>query len=128
MDKIQLMPLRIPEGFAVCYNKFYDIEPIKSEEPDNLIENWGYFTQDILQILKMDLQKGVWYIPKEHLIIDLGWYPDSSPNGMYGLELSVVREDHSWDIIEQKESRDRFEIRDTIERWLKENSRVKKHK
>ncbi|WBW95243.1 hypothetical protein [Oceanirhabdus sp. W0125-5] len=126
MDKIQLMPLRIPKGFAVCYNKFYDIEPIKSEKCDNLIENWDYFTQDILQIIKMDLRKGVWYIPKEHLIIDLGWYPDSCPDGMYGLELSVVREDHSWDIIEQKESRDRFEIRDTIERWLNENSGVKK--
>jgi hypothetical protein len=42
----------------------------------------------------------------------------------YQLTLAVVREDHSWSTIQGKDSRDRFEIRDTIttksiNKWVK---------
>jgi hypothetical protein len=110
-----LIELRIPAGFAVCYNKFHDVEPEADE--DGFIVNWHYFTEDLLQIKKMNLVKGEWVIPgkgQESLIIDLGWYPDSSAEGEYVL-LSVNEE---WDILKEKRSRDRFEIKETLEAWL----------
>ena len=78
-----LMPLRIPQSYAVSYNKFYDVIPIYQKN-DIFLENIWYFTEDIMQIYKMDLdQCGNWYIPEEPLIIDLGWYPDVKSNGSY---------------------------------------------
>lgn len=111
---MNLMRFRVPAGFAVCYNKFADIEPVESEG-DEILENWGYFTEDILQINKMELKKGKWIIPEENkLIIDLGWYPDSDAKGSYRLVL--VNEE--WETIWSKKSKDRFEIRDTLEEWM----------
>lgn len=120
MEDPKLIPLRIPAGFAVCYNKFYDVEPTESKTTEDFLENWGYFTEDILQIIKMDLIKGHWQITEPHLIIDLGWYPDSSPKGAYVLYLAVVKEDHDWAVIEQIRSRDRMKIRETIEKWMED--------
>ncbi|GIO52004.1 hypothetical protein J21TS7_03220 [Paenibacillus cineris] len=111
---MSLMRIKVPAGFAVCYNKFEDIEPVKSKE-DQYLENWGYFTEDILQIYKMELRKGSWIIPeKNKCILDLGWYPDSDADGSYHLVL--VNED--WEVIRSKESRNRFVIRDTLEEWM----------
>lgn len=97
-----------------------------SQKGEIILDNWGYFTEDILQISKMDLENGRWYIPEKCLIIDLGWYPDSDSYGEYSLKLVIVREDHSWDIIKVNETRDRFEIRDTIEEWLHEHIQLQK--
>ena len=127
MTLIPLMPLRIPAGFAVCYNGFHYVDPVESDDNDGFLDNWGLFTEDILQIAKMDIKKGDWNIPKEHLLIDLGWYPDGRIDGRYKLILAVVREDHSWDTIKEKESKDRFEIRDTIEQWMQEHIKLKKY-
>lgn len=114
-----LIPLKIPMGFAVCYNKFHDIEPEPSMEEDEFMGNWGYFTEDILQIVKMELKEGSWYIPLiNNYVIDSGWYPDGKINGQYKLVLAKVNEDYSWDILREKVSRDRFEIRDAIEEWM----------
>lgn len=127
MSLVPLMPLRIPAGFAICYNGFHDVEPKITEGNDDVLENWGFFTQDILQIAKMNLKKGLWYIPKKHLVIDLGWYPDGSKNGNYCLELAIVGEDHSWETLKTKESRARFEIRDKIEQWLQEHIKLESY-
>jgi hypothetical protein len=40
---MRLFPMRIPMGFAVCYNKFLDVVPIPSLSDDGYIENWEYF-------------------------------------------------------------------------------------
>lgn len=112
---MELIELRIPAGFAVCYNKFYDVEP--EPDIDGFIKNWHYFTEDLLQIIQMRLEKGEWIVPKngqERLIIDLGWSPDSSASGEY---LLVVVDDN-WDTLKEKRSRDRFEIKETLEQWL----------
>ncbi|WP_282940491.1 hypothetical protein [Paenibacillus sp. RC67] len=112
---MELIELRIPAGFAICYNKFHDVEP----EPDEngYIKNWHYFTEDLLQINKMELVQGEWIVPKrgqERLIIDLGWSPDSRADGEY---LLVVVNDN-WDTMKEKRSKNRFEIKETLENWL----------
>ncbi|WCN37015.1 hypothetical protein [Aneurinibacillus uraniidurans] len=112
---MSLIPLRIPMGYAVCYNKFSDVEPVPCKDSDGLIDNWGYFTEDILQIVKMQIKDGEWVIPKENkVILDLGWYPDSSLYGHYKL---VLVNEH-WEVIREKYSNNRFEIRDTLEDWM----------
>jgi hypothetical protein len=110
---LDLLPLKIPQGYAMCYNKFHDVEPEVGEDGD-FLKNWGYFTEDLLQIKKMKLKAGKWYIPDEGLLIDLGWYPDSSNAGEYRLEL--VNE--KWEVHDEFSSRDRFLIRDKLEEWL----------
>lgn len=113
---MSLMPLRIPMGYAICFNKFSDVEPIPCKSEDGFIDNWEYFTEDILQIARMQLVDGVWGLPSSgKLIIDLGWYPDSQISGQYRL----VQVNEYWEVIREKQSKNRYEIRDTIEDWMK---------
>lgn len=115
------MRLKIPAGYAISYNKFHDVVPIRAEEEDDFLNNWYYFTEDIMQISKLENVDGRYVIPESNnYIIDLGWYPDSSFNGQYKLVLVHVDEDESWNKLKTKHSKDRFEIRDTIENWLRE--------
>lgn len=106
-------------GFAICFNKFHDVEPEPSLDGDEFLENMFYFTEDILQIIKMELNDGCWSVPAfNNFIIDLGWYPDCQVSGQYKLVLATVKEDYGWDILREKVSTNRFEIRDTLEEWL----------
>ncbi|MGD8189418.1 hypothetical protein ACQCN2_05375 [Brevibacillus ginsengisoli] len=110
-----LIPLKIPMGFAVCYNKFSDVEPILSKNGDDFIENGKYFTEDILQIVKMEIEDGQWGIPRKNkVILDVGCYPDSSILGQYKL---VLVNEH-WEVLREMCSKNRFEIRDTLEEWM----------
>ncbi|MNC33862.1 hypothetical protein D3C75_822720 [compost metagenome] len=115
---MSLMRLKVPGGFAVTYNKFHDVDPITDETTEDLLSNWGYFTEDILQISKLSVKNGKFIIPERHFIIDLGWYPDGSPNGEYRLVL--VDYNKEWNEIKELSSRSRYEIRDTLEIWLRE--------
>jgi hypothetical protein len=109
------MPLRIPTGYAVCYNKFCDVDPVSRQDGNGFLDNWEFFTEDILQIVKMQLENGKWVVPTERkATIDLGWYPDSSINGQY--KLVLVNE--NWEVIREKYAKNRFEVRDTIEEWI----------
>ena len=126
---MELMPLKIPSGYAVCYNEFYDIDPEISQDEDELLKNWEYFTEDILQIRKMIIKNGEWISnPDVGYIIDLGWYQDGNINGEYDLKLAILK-DKEWNIIKEFKSRNRFKIRDTIEEWMKlyikENREIK---
>ncbi|WP_272039132.1 hypothetical protein [Paenibacillus sp. JJ-100] len=122
MRKLELIPLKIPAGYAITYNKFYDVEPIRNKDEDDFIENWGYFTEDLLQIVKMKIQKGNWYVPEreDKLLFDLGWYPDSDINGQYVLQLV----DENWYEIKSISSRDRLIIKETLEAWMEEHQRL----
>ncbi|MFC5530173.1 hypothetical protein [Cohnella yongneupensis] len=114
---MSIMPLRIPAGYAITYNKFYDIDPIIDERDKDRLSNSYYFTEDILQIHTMVVIDGNWVVPeKEKFIIDLGWYPECTSDGDYKL---VVVDDH-WNEIRSLRSRDRLKIKDTLETWLKE--------
>lgn len=119
---MNLVQLKIPAGYAITYNKFYDVEPILSEDSDYFIENWGFFIEDLLQITKMNIKKGKWYIPEREdtMLFDLGWYPDSDINGHYCLQ--VV--DGNWNEIKSISSKDRFLIKETLEQWLEEHQKI----
>ncbi|WP_052350375.1 hypothetical protein [Paenibacillus gorillae] len=115
------MRLKIPAGYAITYNKFHDVDPIPEEGDEDFLSNWFYFTEDILQISKLANVNGWHVIPENNTyLIDLGWYPDGSQNGEYRLEQIQVDEEGCGDRLKIKRSKDRFEIRDTIELWLRE--------
>ncbi|NEZ41941.1 hypothetical protein GQA12_10290 [Paenibacillus alvei] len=119
---MNLMQLKVPAGYAVTYNKFYDIDPVLSEGNDYLIENWGFFTEDLLQIVKLKIHNGKWYIPESEdtLLFDLGWYPDSDINGHYHLRLV----DGKWNEMKSISSKDRFLIKVAFEEWMEELQKV----
>ncbi|GIP17523.1 hypothetical protein J40TS1_31650 [Paenibacillus montaniterrae] len=119
---MNLIQLKIPAGYAITYNKFYDVDLNLSEDSDYFIENWGFFTEDLLQITKLKIKKGKWYIPerKDTMLFDLGWYPDSNINGHYCLRLV----DGNWNEIKSISSKDRFLIKDTLEQWMEEEQRI----
>ncbi len=110
----KLMPLRIQAGWAVTHNRFYDIDPKPGDE--EILENWGYFVEDIIQIRRLKLANGEWSVFQKGALIDLGWYPDSSPKGEYTLRLI---ENCEWEF-PQKEfsSKNRFEIATMMEEWM----------
>lgn len=104
-----LVPLRIPSRWAVIRNHFVDEDPVIR---DGRFVNNEYFTQDVLSIETLRYEPGRWVNNRGGHIIDLGWYPDSDPNGQYRFVL--LRGD--WDnVIAQIESRDRQVIRLAIE-------------
>ena len=63
MKPLELMQLKIPAGYAITYNKFHDVDPVLSADSDDFIENWFFFTQDLMQIEKLKVKKGRPYIP-----------------------------------------------------------------
>lgn len=71
-----------------------------------------------MQIRKLENVAGRHVIPEcNTFIIDLGWYPDSKLSGEYIL-VEVLEEE--WNVIKTMRSKSRFEIRDTLEIWLRE--------
>lgn len=108
--------LNIPAGWAVCYNQFADEDPVIV---DGEIENWDAFKTSLAQFNKMELVKGDWKIRDEHLLMDLGWYPEADPEGCYRLVLVNHTADGQWEDINEFASQDRFMVRDKIEEWMR---------
>lgn len=73
-DKIRLRSLQIPGGWLVVFNHFYDVEPSEARNGDLL--DFPFY-QDILYMQNDSRRMG----------LDLGWYPDSDPDGAYTLQL-----------------------------------------
>ena len=71
---MQHQSLRIPSGWLVAQNHFYDVTP-SSVCSDGRLD--FPFVQDILQLRNRNLR----------MPLDLGWYPDGDPNGSYRLVL-----------------------------------------
>lgn len=99
---IKLQPLRIPTGWEMSYNKFWEIEPNELKEDD---DSWMHFTQDILQMK--------YTFKKINLIIDLGWYPETEVDGTFRLELIKNKD---WENpIKTFESRSKKQIVEKVE-------------
>ena len=82
----KLIPLRIPQGWAVLENSFYD-EEMKLGE-DGLIENYLAFKEDILWIQKSTYNnEKTYFVDMKGYSLDLGWYPDMDPKGEYKVVL-----------------------------------------
>ncbi|MCO1336443.1 hypothetical protein MO867_19095 [Microbulbifer sp. OS29] len=72
---MELLSLKIPAGWEMIKNHFYDIVHENHSNPGELL---GYpFHEDILFLRNRHLRRSV----------DLGWTPDCDPNGSYKLTL-----------------------------------------
>lgn len=72
-----LQSLKIPTGWSVEFNTFYDLESNFKTHDDN---SWN-FSQDMLQITNQ--HRGV--------LLDLGWYPEHRASGQFKLVAIRIR-------------------------------------
>ncbi|HYH84222.1 MAG TPA: hypothetical protein VEX60_02000 [Pyrinomonadaceae bacterium] len=93
-------------------NHFGDEDPIVL---DGRIVNDQFYTIGLLWIQSMRNDGERWALNPEGHLLDLGWYPDSDPQGSY--RLVVIRRDWN-NILATIESADRREIRAAIEKCL----------
>lgn len=67
-DYFWLQPLRIPEGWEISYNQFYEIDPVP--------EQMHYFDSPSLLMM---------YHQRANLLLDMFWKPESDPEGEFQL-------------------------------------------
>ena len=109
----RLYRLRLPGGCAVTYNSAFADVPM--EVRDGQIVNFDYHKEDLLMIRQITTRSGDWQIDPAGWLVDLGWYPDSDPEGAY--TINVVR--GNWDeLLFRVTNRDGEIIRTAIERIL----------
>lgn len=113
-----IIPLKIPAGWAITYNQFVDEEAIILE--NGTIENWDAYKESLLQITRLDLKNGTHYIPNGTLLLDLGWTPEADAAGSFKLVLVFMdpTADEIWVPISEFTSQNRVEIQAKIEEWL----------
>ena len=98
---MQLQPLRIPTGWTVAYNTFFDVDPT----PEAVGSELTLFTQDLLQ-LRHD---------GADILIDLGWTPEGQfDDGAFHLQ--VYRTDFNGQRLFERRSQDKGRIIAEIER------------
>ena len=95
-----LQSLKIPTGWTVTWNQFYDIEPNSNIYLDGLPDGdvWELFLQDLLQLKHFN----------KNIILDLGWTPEANPEGSYLLQV-IADEDWSTPIVVYK-SKNKSEV------------------
>ncbi|CAL8895592.1 hypothetical protein MHH54_09175 [Bacillus sp. FSL K6-4563] len=82
LPKYKLQPLRIPSGWEISYNSLTELDPALLNKDEH--DKWLNFTEDLLQIKNS----------KKNILLDVGWYPEADPEGVYGLD---VVEDFNWE-------------------------------
>lgn len=102
------VPLRIPAGWSVITNIFWDEEPVVE---NGVFVNAVDFTQDIL-LLETTCPPGA---GGPRYVVSVGWYPEEDPEGSYRLVLERADDEEP---IKAVESRERWKICQTIDRWL----------
>ena len=117
IEKLELQPLKIPAGWSVEINHFYDLEPVSEdiEIRDKRFyekDGWKYFDEDLLFLIKR-LNKRTW------LKLDLGWAPSRSREGRF--VLSVYKEDPHESLV-RFESRSKEAIVEKINSILDEHT------
>jgi hypothetical protein len=105
-----LQALRIPTGWLVEWNTFFDVEP-KFKSYDHI--SW-HFGEDMLLVSN----------DRVGVAIDVGWYPAHRTNGSFGLVAVRIYEDgdrmsKSWDVPLRKiRTRSKEKVVRTLEGWL----------
>jgi hypothetical protein len=102
---LELQELKVPGGWYISYNHFYNIAPSKAtvEAIDTV------FNEDILQFKN----------EYRNRLIDLGWYPEGNYDlGAYGLV--VYEGDFHGKLLYEVKSKDKEEIIREINRLLLE--------
>ncbi|MBO1063104.1 MAG: hypothetical protein HEQ14_19905 [Aphanizomenon flos-aquae CP01] len=104
LKDISLQSLKIPTGWTVTWNQFYDIEPNSNMYCDGLPDGdvWELFLQDLLQLKQIN----------KNIILDLGWIPEANPEGSYHLQI-IANEDWSTPILVY-ESKNKSEVVEKI--------------
>jgi hypothetical protein len=102
MEKL-LLPLRIPAGWCVLYNKWYAVSP---EEVDS--EKW--LKEDLLQLENSTL----------NLIADVGWYGNKFLDGKFTVFL--YKENFLGEKLAEYNSRNYIEVVNVLELWLEQRN------
>lgn len=76
-----LVPLRIPTGWVVGFNRFVDLDP-DDLDPD---EADAHLSQDLLWIEQVGFGEPGWRRFEGRWTMDVGWYPDADVTGTYRL-------------------------------------------
>jgi hypothetical protein len=108
---------QLPASWAVCYNSFGDED---MRVADVSIENFWYYKEDLLWLQSMRSTKNpdsCYELDPAGWLVDVGWYPDSDPNGAYSLHVfRLDPEEDGWPIDPpQFRSRNRYQIRAVLE-------------
>ncbi len=98
-DPSVFMPLRIPTGWSVRWNGFFEAEDPRCTE-----------SEDLLWLNQIDASTGA----STGSFIDLGWY-GTREEGTFRLVLLEGDWDHE---LNRFESRDRLAVVQELERWL----------
>lgn len=114
----ELMRLRLPAGWAVCYNSFGDEDMVVE---DGWITNFHHYKEDLLWLESMRLSAaGQQELNPTGWLVDLGWYPDGDPGGSFSLVIFRLADDtEGWP--EQRptfRSPNRYHIRAVLEYTL----------
>lgn len=110
LDDLRLQPLRIPPGWEVTHNRFWEIDPDPELRLDGLPggDPLELFTQDLLQLSNRRLD----------LLLDLGWAPEADPEGRFHLQLIRAEQ---WDApLLELEIGDRLEVVARLEEALRQ--------
>jgi hypothetical protein len=104
----ELEPLKIPSGWKVVINKFYNIDPETLHELNLSAEDttWMFFDNTLL-LLEHTTRE---------LVLDMGWYPMWEPDGNYGLVVFKLK--NSEQKFLEKSSKSKKEIVDLINKVL----------
>jgi hypothetical protein len=104
---IELQELKIPAGWFVSYNQFYNLSPSK----DTVESIDTVFTEDILQLKNKDRNR----------LLDLGWYPEGEFNtGNY--RLVVYEKDFHGTLLHELKTKDKQKVVSEINRLLRDIS------
>ena len=115
---MELMKLSIPTGWVIFDNKFFDVEPIP--ESSGFISNfYAGFVEDVLWLESVFDKENISKV--NYWSIDLSWLPDSRIEGFYYLRLFWCSK-NNMELIEELETKSRFEIREKLEFWLNDIS------
>lgn len=97
----ELQPLRLQGGWKIEFNDFTEYDMSIHGEADTF-----ELREDLLQLLN----------EKANMIIDLGWYPSSDPEGKYILALV---KNYNWEQpLEIICTRSKSEVISNIEKWV----------
>ena len=105
MLEVRLQPLRIPMGWAVSYNRLYELDP----DPARVSHDTAHFCfgEDILQFVR----------PTCNRLVDVGWYPHGDlQEGAF--RLVVYEGDFRGTLLHEFRTRSRLELVTELERVL----------
>src|SRR5262245_44627611 len=103
----QLTSLRIPTGWRIVTNSFYEIDPVVE---DGVLEHADEFSSGMLY-----MERCVPGQEEKRFLLDLSWIPYRNPEGKYRVTVALDDFEHELKVFE---SRSRAEVQQKIEEYL----------